>query len=162
MKKGHSIIIVLFLILLSSCGDNNKYLKGVEPSAITATFKAFKFKTDRTFDAEYGNLWNITGEDVYSTYNIQLFSQNSVSEIESITVNALLKKPKGEIDYSLFHEMAMQTKEECDPSIVSNWLSAHYNNPGDTIINQVSFSMSQPSELAKTLTIKKVVIDITE
>lgn len=52
--------------------------------------------------------------------------------------------------------MAMQTKEECDPNIVSNWLSIHYNNPGDTIINKVSFSIKEPSKLSKTLIIKKV------
>lgn len=154
--------LVFLMLLTNSCSDNARYLAGVEPSTITSAFKSFNFKTDRTFDAEYGNLWNITGEDSNSTYNIQLFSENSTTQIESITVNALLKTSKGEIDYSLFHEMAMQTKEECDPTIVSNWLSAHYNNPGDTIINQVSFSMSQSSELAKTLTIKKVSATFTE
>ena len=49
--------------------------------------------------------------------------------------------------------MALQTKEECDPNIVSNWLSIHYNNPGDTIINKVSFSITEPFELSKILTI---------
>lgn len=156
------VVVVFVMLLTNSCSNDERYLIGVEPSAITSAFKSLNFKTDRTFDAEYGNLWNITGEDSNSTYNIQLFSENSTSQIESITVNALLKSPKGEIDYSLFHEMAMQTKVECDPNVVSSWLSAHYNNPGDTIINQVSFSMSQPSELAKTLTIKKVAINITE
>lgn len=157
MKKRNLIITLLFLnVLFISCTENNKYLKGVDPTAITAAFKGFHFNTNRTFDAEYGNLWSISGEDNYSTYNILLFSQNSTNEIESITINALLKKSDGKIDYSLFHEMAMQTKEECDPNIVSNWLSIHYNNPGDTIINKVSFSIKEPSKLSKTLIIKKV------
>lgn len=68
----------------------------------------------------------------------------------------MLTDPNGKIDYSFFHEIAMQTKEECDPNIVSKWLSIHYNNPGDTVINNVSFSVTEPSKLSKMLTIQKV------
>lgn len=163
MKKIYLVEAILLIAGVCSCEKNDEnYIKGVDPTAITAAFKHSNFKTDRSFNAEYGNLWSINGEDIYSSYNILLFSKNSTTKIESITVNALLKSPDGNIDYSLFQEMAMQTKEECDPNIVSNWLSIHYNNPGDTIINKVCFSITEPSELSKTLTIKKVLKESTD
>lgn len=170
MKKGCSVVLGIFAVLIimvcviGTCSDNNNrevgYLRGVEPSLISTALKSFDFKVDYIPSSEYGYLWNMIGHDAYATYTVQLYSKEYSSHVESIIVNSVLNSVKGKPDYSLFHELAMQVKEECDPNVVSEWLSLHYNNPGDTLINRVSFSMEQPTALVKIFRIEKLPVGV--
>ena len=162
MKKTYLIGAIFLIATICSCENGKEnYIKGVDPYLLSAGFKKFGFKTSTNTSEEYGNLWIIQGNDLYTSYNLSLYSSDN-SGIQSIRASAMLTDPNGKIDYSFFHEIAMQTKEECDPNIVSKWLSIHYNNAGDTVINNVSFSVTEPSKLSKMLTIQKVSSESTD
>ena len=67
MKKIYLVGAILLISGICSCENNDEnYIKGVDPTAITAAFKHFNFKTDRNFNSEYGNLCSINGYDIYS------------------------------------------------------------------------------------------------
>lgn len=162
-KRYIAGIFLLVSGMISSCVENsNNYIKGIDPYLISYSFKKLDFTTNTSSVEGFGKSWNIEGKDFYASYNISLYSIDNSNNIQSIQASATLNDLNGKIDYSFFHEIALQTKEECDQNIVSNWLSNHYNNAGDTIINQVSFSISQPSELTKILRISKILSDKEE
>ncbi len=152
------ITVTLNVFLLSNCGGYaSNEIKGYEKSQYGGMLRMANFEHDWNSSEDAGISHIYTGNLDGVDYNVTFFnSDNYGSGVESGTISAIKQYPEANFDFSLFTSMVEGVKEECDLQTAYDWLTAHFNNPSDTIIGNIQFNMLAPTQMVRNLRFSKV------
>lgn len=152
------ITVILSVFLLSNCGGYaNNEIKGYDKSHFGGMLYVVNFDHDWNRSEETGQTDIYTGVMSGVSYNISFYNSDSYGTgVESVTISAIKQYPEANFDFSLFTSMVEGVKEECDLQTAYDWLTAHFNNPSDTIIGNIHFNMLAPTQMVRNLRFTKI------
>lgn len=133
-----------------------RYIPGLSPTDIYLNLEQRGFKTEKSFNSEFGNLWTSTHSVVGIDYRVEVFSYN-IKNVVSIEATAMIDANEKDIvaTKQFFQLVSTLPYENANPKQATSWIDKNFNNDkATTQIGGVTFTMIAPTQYVRMLLIE--------
>ncbi|MDM1045890.1 hypothetical protein HX004_14115 [Myroides sp. 1354] len=154
MKK---ILLLSILTLMFSCGknENEKAIKGLQPVDIYLNLEKQGFTTNKTLGGDL-KMWESKKSNLGEDFIVETNSSDTKS-VEFVRATVITNS-KGDLNKNIlfFKFIASLPYEGSDHVTSTKWLEKNLTSKeADTIINEVKFTLKNPSKMVRTLQLEK-------
>ncbi len=133
-----------------------RYIPGLSPTDVYLSLEQRGFKTEKSFNSEFGNLWTSTHSVVGIDYRVEVFSYN-IENVVSIEATAMVDANEKDIvaTKQFFQLVSTLPYENASPEQAASWVDKNFNNnKATTQIGGVTFTMIAPTQYVRMLLIE--------
>lgn len=133
-----------------------RYIPRLSPTDVYLNLEQRGFKTEKSFNSEFGNLWTSTHSVVGIDYRVEVFSYN-IENVVSIEATAMVDANEKDIvaTKQFFQLVSTLPYENANPKQASSWVDKNFNNDkATTQIGGVTFTMIAPTQYVRMLLIE--------
>ena len=133
----------------------SRYIPGLSPTDVYLNLEQRGFKTEKSFNSEFGNLWTSTHSVVGIDFRVVVFSYN-VENVVSVQATAMVNADEKDIVATKQFIQLISTVpyENANPEQAAKWVDENFNNHKTTTqIGGVTFTMIAPSQYVRMLRI---------
>lgn len=133
-----------------------RYIPGLSPTDVYLNLEQRGFKTEKSFNSEFGNLWTSTHSVVGIDYRVEVFSYN-IENVVSIKATAMVDANEKDIvaTKQFFQLVSTLPYENASPEQAASWVDKNFNNnKATTQIGGVTFTMIAPTQYVRMLLIE--------
>lgn len=133
-----------------------RYIPGLSPTDVYLNLEQRGFKTEKSFNSEFGNLWTSTHSVVGIDYRVEVFSYN-IENVVSIEATAMVDANEKDIVATKQFIQLVSTVpyENANPEQAAKWVDENFNNhKATTQIGGVTFTMIAPTQYVRMLLIE--------
>lgn len=132
-----------------------QYIPGLSPADVYLNLEQREFKTEKSFNSEYGNLWTSTHSVVGIDFRVVVFSYN-VENVVSVQASAMVdpKEKKIVATKQFFQLVSTLPYENASPEQAASWVDKNFDNDkATTEIGGVTFTIIAPTQYVRMLLI---------